>query len=74
VVFDRLHTGLVVAVLAPEGVLEFGLGGGAVADLLGGGPEQRPQRYAVTDPARMDSARSFGTNCRTLRLTGGQGR
>jgi acetyl esterase/lipase len=30
-----------------------GLGGGAAADLLGGGPEQRPQRYAAADPARL---------------------
>ena len=30
-----------------------GLGGGAAADLLGGGPEQQPQRYALTDPARL---------------------
>ena len=29
------------------------LGGGAAADLLGGGPEQHPQRYAVADPARL---------------------
>jgi len=29
-----------------------GLGGGAAADLLGGGPGQHPQRYAVADPAR----------------------
>lgn len=29
------------------------LDGGAVADLLGGGPEQRPQRYARVDPARL---------------------
>ena len=29
------------------------LGHGAAADLLGGGPEQHPQRYAVADPARL---------------------
>ncbi len=28
----------------------LGLGGGAVARLLGGGPERRPERYAVADP------------------------
>jgi acetyl esterase/lipase len=31
----------------------LGLGGGAAADLLGGGPEQQPQRYALADPARL---------------------
>lgn len=30
-----------------------GLGGGAADDLLGGGPEQQSQRYAVTDPSRL---------------------
>ena len=30
-----------------------GSGHGA-ADLLGGGPEQHPQRYAVADPARLN--------------------
>jgi len=30
-----------------------GLGGGAAADLLGGGPEQHPKRYAVADPAGL---------------------
>jgi acetyl esterase/lipase len=30
-----------------------GLGGGAAADLIGGGPEHRPQRYAAADPARL---------------------
>jgi acetyl esterase/lipase len=30
-----------------------GLDGGAADDLLGGGPEQFPQRYAVADPARL---------------------
>jgi pimeloyl-ACP methyl ester carboxylesterase len=29
------------------------LGDGAAGDLLGGGPEQHPQRYAVADPLRL---------------------
>lgn len=32
---------------------EEGLGAGAVEDLLGGGPEDVPERYAVADPARQ---------------------
>jgi pimeloyl-ACP methyl ester carboxylesterase len=46
-----------VAALAPVSDLvachRQRLGGGAAADLLGGGPEQHPQRYAVADPARL---------------------
>jgi acetyl esterase/lipase len=46
-----------VVALAPVSDLaacyRLGLGGGAAADLLGGGPEQRPQRYAVADPVRL---------------------
>ncbi len=30
-----------------------GLGGGAVNRLLGGSPDRRPERYAVTDPAQL---------------------
>jgi acetyl esterase/lipase len=30
-----------------------GLGRGAADDLLGGGPQQHPQRYAAADPARL---------------------
>jgi pimeloyl-ACP methyl ester carboxylesterase len=45
-----------VVALAPVSDLvachRLGLGGGAVADLLGGGPEQHPSRYAVADPMR----------------------
>jgi acetyl esterase/lipase len=33
--------------------LRIGLGGGAVARLLGGPPERHPDRYAVADPARL---------------------
>jgi hypothetical protein len=44
-----------VAALAPVSDLvachRQRLGGGTAADLLGGGPEQHPQRYAVADPA-----------------------
>ena len=46
-----------IAALAPVSDLlachRQGPGGGAADDLLGGGPEQRPQRYAVADPPRM---------------------
>jgi acetyl esterase/lipase len=31
---------------------EQGLGNGAVRDFIGGGPDEFPERYAVTDPAR----------------------
>jgi acetyl esterase/lipase len=45
-----------VLALAPVADLalahRLGLGGGAVADLLGGGPSDRPDRYAAVDPAR----------------------
>jgi acetyl esterase/lipase len=46
-------------VVALAGVLDLalahrlGLGAGAVADLLGGAPDEVPQRYAATDPARL---------------------
>ena len=44
-----------VLALAPVADLvegyRLGLGGGAVADLLGGPPERVPQRYAAADPA-----------------------
>ena len=46
-----------VVALAPVCDLEAchrqGLGRGAADDLLGGGPEQHPQRYAAADPARL---------------------
>jgi len=46
-----------VAALAPVSDLAAchrqRLGGGAAADLLGGGPKQHPQRYAAADPARL---------------------
>jgi pimeloyl-ACP methyl ester carboxylesterase len=29
------------------------LGGGAVVDFLGGGPDAHPDRYAATDPVRL---------------------
>ena len=32
---------------------EWNLGGGAVLSLLGGGPEEVPERYAVADPAAL---------------------
>ena len=32
---------------------EWNLGGGAVLSLMGGGPEQVPERYAVADPAAL---------------------
>jgi acetyl esterase/lipase len=45
-----------VLALAPVADLgyayELGLGEGAVADLLGGGPAQAPDRYAAVDPVR----------------------
>jgi len=31
----------------------MGLGGGAVAKLMGGSPERHPDRYALADPARL---------------------
>jgi acetyl esterase/lipase len=34
-----------------------GLGGGAVTDLLGGGPDDQPERYALADPSRPLPAR-----------------
>jgi acetyl esterase/lipase len=33
--------------------VEQGLGGGAVGDLLGGGPRTHPDRYAAADPVRL---------------------
>ena len=32
---------------------EWNLGGGAVRGLMGGGPEEVPERYAVADPAAL---------------------
>ena len=32
---------------------EWNLGGGAVLSLMGGGPEEVPERYAVADPAAL---------------------
>jgi hypothetical protein len=56
-----------IAALAPVSDLVAGhrpgLGGGSADDLLGGGPEQRPQRYALGRPGTHDSAGSYGTNC-----------
>ncbi|GII24896.1 alpha/beta hydrolase family protein [Planosporangium mesophilum] len=46
-----------VLALAPVADLglahRLGLGGGAVAALLGGGPEEVPERYAEADPVRL---------------------
>jgi acetyl esterase/lipase len=48
-----------VAVLSLAGVCELagayrqGLGNGAAGDLMGGGPEQFPERYAVADPMNL---------------------
>jgi acetyl esterase/lipase len=46
-----------VVALAPVADLRtahaMGLGGGAVAELLGGGPDDEPDRYAVADPVSL---------------------
>jgi acetyl esterase/lipase len=50
---------LPVGVVSLAGVLDLGLaaalglGGGATQALLGGEPDERPERYAVADPARL---------------------
>jgi acetyl esterase/lipase len=50
---------LPVGVVSLAGVLDLtlahrlGLGGGATEALLSGGPDDRPERYAVADPARL---------------------
>lgn len=50
--------GLVAAAASLGGVCDLraaaaaGLGDGAVRDLLGGGPDERPERYAHADPAQ----------------------
>jgi acetyl esterase/lipase len=50
---------LPVGVVSLAGVLDLalaaalGLGGGATQALLGGEPEERPERYAAADPARL---------------------
>jgi acetyl esterase/lipase len=49
----------VTAAVLQAGVLDLRLaaaqrlGNGAVADFLGGGPDQHPERYAVADPVRL---------------------
>jgi acetyl esterase/lipase len=51
-----------VLALAPvvdlAGSLRRGEGGTAVAALLGGGPDRRPQRYAGTDPSTLGAPRA----------------
>jgi acetyl esterase/lipase len=50
---------LPVGVVSLAGVLDLalaaarGLGGGATQALLGGEPDERPERYAAADPARL---------------------
>jgi len=50
---------LPVSVVSLAGVLDLtlaaalGLGGDATQALLGGGPDERPERYAAADPARL---------------------
>ena len=52
----RVHPGLAIG-QAPVGDLaqgaREGVGGSAVSDLMGGGPDERPERYATASPSEL---------------------
>jgi len=56
--YDRTHLGpmshaLAAACASLRLCAEWNLGRGAVRSLMGGGPEEVPERYAVADPAAL---------------------
>ena len=70
------ETGLAgVLALAPVANLglahQLGLGGGAVRDLLGGGPAEVPERFAVADPCRLAQPRLAAPRCAPVEVVHG---
>ena len=51
--FSATHVVALAACASLRLCAEWNLGGGAVLSLMGGGPEEVPERYAVADPAAL---------------------